>query len=120
MGTFVNAENIIKSVLKRSRNEEKASWEASLHEDLFSGFMNNSGLEVEVQPGVAVCQELFSNSGVKKKVRGVGKRRRGGVPRSSRTQKTSMICNRGREGEHTNIQKYLKNIPQKKITGVKM
>lgn len=48
------------------------SWEASPHEDLVSGFMNNPGLEVEVQPGVAVRQELFSNSEVEKKVRGVG------------------------------------------------
>lgn len=48
------------------------SWEASVHQDLFSGFINNPGLEVEGQPGVAVCQELFSNSEVKKKVRGVG------------------------------------------------
>lgn len=34
--------------------------------------MNNPGLEVEVQPGVAARQELFSSSEVKKKVRGVG------------------------------------------------
>lgn len=71
MGTFVNAENIIKSLLKRSRNGEKAGLEI-LHEDLFSGFINNPGLEVEVQPGVAARQELFSNSEVKKKVRGWG------------------------------------------------
>lgn len=42
----------------------------SLHEDLVSGFINNPGLEVEVPPGVAARQELFSNSDVKKKVRG--------------------------------------------------
>lgn len=51
--------------------KETQAWR-SWNEDPFSGFMNNPGLEVEVQPGVAARQELFSNSEVKKKVRGWG------------------------------------------------
>lgn len=34
--------------------------------------MNNPGLEVEVQPGVAVRQELFSKSEVKRRSGGWG------------------------------------------------
>lgn len=49
---IVNAENIIKSVLKGEEEMRKIqvlwSFEATLREDLFSAFMNNPGLEVEV------------------------------------------------------------------------
>lgn len=48
---IVNAENIIKSVLKGGEEMRKYRFydlgRQLLHEDLFSAFMNNPGLEVE-------------------------------------------------------------------------